>query len=294
VDEHYRRRQTAELVWTGPAPRGTTLRRTDQVLLDLIRIAERTLHLVTFAAYKVHVLREAMLAAARRGVSVTLVFESPDASDASDGKTAYSGLYGETLTLDALRAPGKPVMLLFTDPNCSPCNTLLPEIGRWQQEHADKLSIALLSRGTPEENKSKSQEHGLTQVLLQKEWEVSEAYEVRGTPSAVVVCPDGTIGSPVAGGAEAIRELVTQAVEAPNRVSLLAGAPGPTAAPNGNGGPCPKCGKHHPAEGAPAQPATKKVGEAAPEIQLKNFSGIQQCQTCSLCVLHCRSNRVAE
>lgn len=89
ADEHHRRGQTVELVWTGPAPRGTTLRRTDQVLLDLIRTAERTLHLVTFAAYKVPVLKEAMLAAARRGVSVTLVFESPDASD---GKTAFAGL----------------------------------------------------------------------------------------------------------------------------------------------------------------------------------------------------------
>ena len=89
VDDRHRREQTAELVWTGPAPRGTTLRRTDQALLDLIRTAERTLHLVTFAAYKVPVLKEAMLAAARRGVSITLVFESPDSSD---GKTAFAGI----------------------------------------------------------------------------------------------------------------------------------------------------------------------------------------------------------
>ena len=55
------------------------------------------------------------------------------------------GLYGETLTLEALRARGKLVMLLFTDPNCGPCNALLPEIGRWQQEYADRLSISLIS-----------------------------------------------------------------------------------------------------------------------------------------------------
>jgi uncharacterized membrane protein YphA (DoxX/SURF4 family) len=47
---------------------------------------------------------------------------------------ASRGLYGETLTLEALRARGKPVMLLFTDPNCGPCMSLLPEIGRWQHE----------------------------------------------------------------------------------------------------------------------------------------------------------------
>ena len=77
ADERRRREQTIELVWTGPSPEGTVLRRTDQVLLDLIRTARRTLHVVTFAAYKIPVLNEAMLAAARRGVEISLIFESP-------------------------------------------------------------------------------------------------------------------------------------------------------------------------------------------------------------------------
>ncbi len=89
VDEHHRRDRSVELVWTGPAPRGTTLRRTDQVLLDLVRTAERTLHLVTFAAYRIQAVKDAMLAAARRGVSITLIFES---AEASAGKTAFAGL----------------------------------------------------------------------------------------------------------------------------------------------------------------------------------------------------------
>jgi methylamine dehydrogenase accessory protein MauD len=124
-----------------------------------------------------------------------------------------SGLYGETLTLEALRAPGRPVMLLFTDPGCGPCNALLPEIGRWQQEHAEVLTLSLISRGTAEENRAKMTEHGLQHVLVQQDWEVYEAYQGNGTPSAVVVLPDGTIGSPVVGGAEAISTLVAQAAE---------------------------------------------------------------------------------
>jgi peroxiredoxin len=187
---------------------------------------------------------------------------------------SLEGLYGETLTLDSLRAPEKPVMLLFTDPGCSPCSALLPEIGRWQEEHADKLSISLISRGNPKENKAKASEHGLTKVLLQKDWEVSEAYEVPGTPSAILVRPDGTIGSSVAGGSEAIQSLVRQTVEAPAGVPLLPGAPAPAAAPNGNGnGPCPKCGKHHPAEPGPAMPVTRKIGERAPAFKLEALSG---------------------
>ncbi|CAA9360257.1 MAG: hypothetical protein AVDCRST_MAG90-2968, partial [uncultured Microvirga sp.] len=77
---------------------------------------------------------------------------------------SLQGLYGETLTLEALRARAKPVMVLFTDPNCGPCMSLLPEIGRWQQEHAERLTVALISRGKPEENRTKSAEHGLTSV----------------------------------------------------------------------------------------------------------------------------------
>jgi hypothetical protein len=51
ADERRRYEQTIELVWTGPSPEGTVLRRTDQVLLDLIRSSRHTLHVVTFAAY---------------------------------------------------------------------------------------------------------------------------------------------------------------------------------------------------------------------------------------------------
>ena len=89
ADERRRREQAIELVWTGPSPEGTVLRRTDQALLDLIRSARRTLHVVTFAAYKIPILNEAMLAATRRGVAVTLMFESPETSA---GKITFAGL----------------------------------------------------------------------------------------------------------------------------------------------------------------------------------------------------------
>jgi len=91
ADERRRREQTIELVWTGPSPEGTVLRRTDQVLLDLIRSARRTLHMVTFAAYKIPTLNEAMLAAARRGVEISLIFESPDAGKISFAATRAVG-----------------------------------------------------------------------------------------------------------------------------------------------------------------------------------------------------------
>ncbi len=123
---------------------------------------------------------------------------------------ALPTLDGDILTLDGLRAYGKPVVLLFSDPSCGPCNALLPEIGRWQAERDDDLTVALLSRDTVEANRAKGSEHGLQRVLLQRDREVAEAYAIAGTPSAVLVRPDGTIGSVLAQGADQIRELVVQ------------------------------------------------------------------------------------
>ena len=106
-------------------------------------------------------------------------------------------------------------MLLFTDPNCGPCTTMLPDVGRWQEEHSKELTVALVSRGDPDENAAKTSEHGLANVLLHEDWEISEAYGVEATPSAVLVRPDDTIGSPVIEGEDGIRALLVQAVEEP-------------------------------------------------------------------------------
>jgi peroxiredoxin len=180
------------------------------------------------------------------------------------------GLYGETLTLDALRAPGKPVLLLFTDPNCGPCTALLPEIGRWQREHAAELAVSVISRGTAEENRAKSTEHGLSGVLLQQNWEVAEAYQAAGTPSAVIVRPDGTIGSPLAAGPDAIRALVARVAGERDHNQL-------PMRPTAQGEPCPNCGKAHPnGDGhaaAPAVPAGGRIGEPAPEVTLADLAG---------------------
>jgi methylamine dehydrogenase accessory protein MauD len=121
-------------------------------------------------------------------------------------------LEGETRTLADLRAEGKPVMLLFSDPSCGPCTALLPQIGEWQDQYADHLSVVLVSAGTREESVKKSAAHGIRQVLMQERGEVAETYQYAGTPSAVLISSSGRIASPVAVGADAINSLVRRAV----------------------------------------------------------------------------------
>ena len=160
------------------------------------------------------------------------------------------GVHGETLTLEALRAANTPVLLTFVDPQCGPCNALLPDLGRWQTEHSSKLTIALVSRGTPDENRMKSSEHGIRTVLLQRDREVAEAYLVTGTPSATLVSPDGRIGSVLAEGADAIAALVAQAT----------GTATPTAASH-------QCG------GAVVNPGAVRLGEPVPPLRIPDLNG---------------------
>ena len=173
------------------------------------------------------------------------------------------GLRGAVVTLATLRAAEKPVMLLFTDPDCGPCTAMLPEIRRWQKEHDEELTISLVSRGTVEANRAKSTEHGLRGLLLQDDWEVSEAYGVESTPSAVLVRPDGTIGSPVLEGADSISAFLEYAMRERDWLPIRYGGEGGTSS--------------HPAapgDGA-ARTAAKGslVGEPAPRFELPDLNG---------------------
>ncbi|MGD9712677.1 MAG: redoxin domain-containing protein [Thermomicrobiales bacterium] len=199
------------------------------------------------------------------------------------------GIYGETMTLDALRAQGKPVMLLFTDPGCGPCNALLPEISKWQKEHAAVLTIGLISSGTADANRNKAAEHGIAQVLLQNQREVSSQFKAHGTPSAVMVTKDGVIDSPVAAGSAAIRQLVASrtggtaapaaAPAAPARQPAPAPAPKAEARPApGNGAAVAPAAAAAAAPAAPAAPAAarnKGSGADAPAVSLPDLSGKQ-------------------
>jgi peroxiredoxin/uncharacterized membrane protein YphA (DoxX/SURF4 family) len=177
------------------------------------------------------------------------------------------GLYGETLTLDALRAARKPVFLIFSDPACGPCNALLPDLGQWQREHDERLTFALISRGTPEANRAKSIEHGVTHVLLQRDREVAEAYQANGTPIAVVVDPEGTIGSPLAPGAEAIRALLAKTVGTGAKAEVPPTVPAPDAPPVAANGSGPQ------RTGTETVPRIPTVGDRAPVLSFPDLEG---------------------
>jgi cardiolipin synthase len=73
--------QHIELLWSGPSPANRVpARRIDQVLYDLVSGARRDILLVTFAAYKVKLLTEALISASRRNVPIRMILEFEHAS----------------------------------------------------------------------------------------------------------------------------------------------------------------------------------------------------------------------
>lgn len=109
--------------------------------------------------------------------------------------------------LDSLLDRGSAVLVLFTDPNCGPCTSLLPAIATWQQESTPRLSLAVVSRGGVDANRTLAERHGIRNLVLQRGTELTDAYRVGGTPAGVLVLDDGRIGSATALGPEAITAL---------------------------------------------------------------------------------------
>ena len=76
--EDRRAKQSIELVWTGPDSRIIPVRHTEQVLLDLIRGARKSLLIVSYAVYRIHSICESLCEAADRGVTVRIILDLMD------------------------------------------------------------------------------------------------------------------------------------------------------------------------------------------------------------------------
>jgi peroxiredoxin len=119
---------------------------------------------------------------------------------------------GEIMSLDAFR--GSRVLLVLSDPECGPCEALAPHLSSWHRDHAhDGLTIFMVSRGDPDENRKKIEAYGIGfPVVIQPHWRVSTAYGTFAMPSAFLIDEQGVIETGVARGPEEILALANKAI----------------------------------------------------------------------------------
>jgi len=102
---------------------------------------------------------------------------------------------------------GRRLLLVFSDPDCAPCQALLPRLER--AAGASMIDVLIVSRGTVEANREKLAAAGVTfRVALQRHWEISRLYAKFVTPAGYLIDPGGRIASAAAAGPAAILALI--------------------------------------------------------------------------------------
>jgi len=120
-------------------------------------------------------------------------------------------LDGGELSLSDFR--GERVLLVFSDPDCGPCDELAPQL---QQLHCQRrdLNVLVVSRREVEANRVKAAKLGLTfPIGLQKQWEVSLKYAMFATPIGYLIDEQGRIARDVAVGVGPILALVGEPLQ---------------------------------------------------------------------------------
>jgi methylamine dehydrogenase accessory protein MauD len=122
-------------------------------------------------------------------------------------RLALPDMDGRVFDIDELLAAGQGAVLVFTDPGCGHCGTLLPLIGEAQAAEAGP-PLVLISRGDPADNRARAVEHGITALVLQDDNEVADPYGVTAVPAAVVLDEYGLVAARPAEGSQAVSSLL--------------------------------------------------------------------------------------
>jgi len=107
---------------------------------------------------------------------------------------------------------GERVLLVFSDPDCGPCDELAPQLQAIHLQRPE-LQVLVVSRRDVEANRTKAAALGLTfPIVLQKQWEVSLQYAMFATPVGYLIDEQGILASDVAVGVGPILALAGEAV----------------------------------------------------------------------------------
>jgi peroxiredoxin len=114
---------------------------------------------------------------------------------------------------------GRRVLLVFSSPDCEPCQQLGPKLAT-ASRRARHIAVVMVSRGGVDVNRHKIAEHRVTfPVVLQRQWEISRLYAKFVTPMAYLIDERGVIASTVTVGVGPILGLLARCDSASPLVS---------------------------------------------------------------------------
>ena len=115
---------------------------------------------------------------------------------------------GGELALSDFR--GERVLLVFSDPECGPCQELATRLQELHLRRTD-LQVLVVSRRDIDANRAKAAKLGLSfPIVLQRQWEISLKYAMFATPVGYLIDEQGTIARDVAVGVEPILALAEE------------------------------------------------------------------------------------
>lgn len=117
---------------------------------------------------------------------------------------------GGELALADLR--GEKVLLVFSDPDCGPCDELAPQLQELNVQRPD-LQVLVVSRRDAEATRAKAARLGLSfRIVMQQQWEISLLYAKFATPVGYLIDERGNLASDVAVGVGPILALAGKPV----------------------------------------------------------------------------------
>jgi phosphatidylserine/phosphatidylglycerophosphate/cardiolipin synthase-like enzyme len=102
AEKVHREGQTVELVWTGPDTEAHPFRRTEQAILQVLDSARQRITLVSYAVYRIPNVCEALVRAARRGVQINVIVETPDKLEGEDEYSTLRALGDDVAACSAV------------------------------------------------------------------------------------------------------------------------------------------------------------------------------------------------
>jgi peroxiredoxin len=143
--------------------------------------------------------------------------ERPLADGLPVGSTApgfrLPALSGKMISLEDLCSEGAPVLLIFIDAHCRPCDRVLAALASLWPALSESFTVAIISEGNATGTREKFARYGIRDVICESGGAIGAEYMIHIAPSALLIGVAGEILSTVFSGVDAVAMLLREATQ---------------------------------------------------------------------------------